>query len=339
MATFTRHITDLPAQRKTAAEKTKEWKEECVEALIGMSIFARDEYGYRDQVSKAYGYYAGEILSEDYSRVLRPYGKLRANMPAKLQNYNIIKPSIDLLLGEKAKRPFTFVVKVSNPDVSTKKERALQETLSQNLLAQFMNELRSLGMSEEEMQEVEPTEDVAAAFEKDYVDERALIGQASLQYLQDNLELPRKFREAFFHFLVSGRVVTEKFVSQDRVEFEVVNPLDADWDKSPNTTFIEDGSWAVIRQLATIPDVLDTYYDSLTPEQITKLEAKKGTTGTGYLWNTDRDDGLHESRDRGGAQGRQNAFNNRFVEVFRCYWKGMTRVGIREYQDEQGGWE
>jgi hypothetical protein len=336
-ATINRHVLDLPPQRKTEVEKDDEWHEQCIEALIGMSIFSRDEHHYRDLLSKTYGYYSGEIQAEDYDHVLRPYGKKRKNMPAKMQNYNIIKPSIDLLLGEKAKRPYSFVVRVSNPDITTKKERALQEALVENLQAQFVNELRRIGYSDEEIQEVPPTEEIAEAFEKDYVDERALIGQASLQYLSDHLELPRKFREAFFHFLVSGRVVTEKFINADRVEEFVINPLDADWDKSPDTEFIEDGEWAVIRQLCTIPDVLDTYYDDLTEEQIDYLERRIGTTPHGYLWQTDRDDGLHDSR--GFTGGRGNAFNNRYVEVYRTYWKSMTQIGVRRYLSPFGSWE
>lgn len=338
MATTTEFAQDLPPQRKTSAEKTQDWKEKSVDAIIGLSTFARDHFGYKTDVSKSYGYYAGNIEDEDYSHVLRPYGKLRKNMPAKLQNYNIIKPSVDLLLGEKAKRPYNYVVKVSNPDISTKKEQALQKELSDNLMQQFLNELRASGMSDEEIQEVPPTEDIAEAFEKDYIDERALIGQASLQYMADNLELPRKFRDAFFHFLVSGRVVTEKFVSSNRIDYRVGNPLDYDWDKSPDTVFIEDGEWALGRTLATVADVLDLYYDDLTPAQITTLEARAGSGSQGNLWNTDSDNNLH-TNNADNQSGRHNVWNNRFIEVYRTYWKSMTRIGIRRYQDAAGSWE
>ena len=71
-----------------------------------------------------YEYYNGNIDEGDYNYVLKPYGKSRANFPSKLRNYPIIKPIIDLLLGEKSKRPLNYTVTVANSDTVSQKRRS-----------------------------------------------------------------------------------------------------------------------------------------------------------------------------------------------------------------------
>ena len=64
------------------------------------------------------------IDDQDYKYVLKPYGKTRENFPSKLRNYPIIKPIVDLLLGEKSKRPLNYSVVVKNADSVSLKEEA-----------------------------------------------------------------------------------------------------------------------------------------------------------------------------------------------------------------------
>ena len=105
---------NLPKQRIPLSQKTKKWREECVEAYIDLSKFGVSER--RSYLKSLYDYYNGVIDEQDYRYVLKPYGKTRNNFPSKLRNYPIIKPIIDLLLGEKAKRPLNYTVTVTNSD-------------------------------------------------------------------------------------------------------------------------------------------------------------------------------------------------------------------------------
>ena len=104
----------IPQQRLPLSKKTKKWREQCVDAFINISKFGLSER--RSNLKALYDYYNGEVDEADYRYVIKPYGKTRENFPSKLRNYPIIKPIIDLLLGEKSKRPLNYTVTVKNAD-------------------------------------------------------------------------------------------------------------------------------------------------------------------------------------------------------------------------------
>mgnify|MGYP003627199905 CR=1 FL=1 len=95
----------IPRQKLPNSKKTKKWREECVEAFIDLSDQGVGPHTRKDNLKVLYDYYNGVIEEADYNYVLKPYGKSRKNFPSEMRNYPIIKPIIDLLLGEKSKRP------------------------------------------------------------------------------------------------------------------------------------------------------------------------------------------------------------------------------------------
>ena len=100
----------------------------------------------RSRLKRLYDYYNGVIDNADYNYVLKPYGKTRQNFPSKLRNYNIIKPTIDLLLGEKAKRPFNYSVVALNSDAVDRKESAKSQFIMSMIEQGIVNELNAAGI-------------------------------------------------------------------------------------------------------------------------------------------------------------------------------------------------
>jgi hypothetical protein len=320
--------TGIPRQSISFKKKDKAWQQETVDAIIDQSTFNFGVGGHwRYEVAKWYEYYNGEIDPDDYAHVLKPYGRERKNMPAKLRNFNILKPTIDLLIGEYAKRPDNWTVVLSNGDVNTLKEREKSKKVLDNLKEHFLFELQRLGLIEdatEDGQEPQLPADVEAEFERSYKDARAIQGQQTLQYLDYKLGLPRQFRKGFFDFLVAGMAFSLKEVISSEVRYEILNPLDVDFDKSPDVEFIEDADWAVVRKQCLPSEIIDSYYEDLTADQVRQLENPK-TQGDLPLFYSE-------------AQ-RQNSENSRLVEVMRVFWKSLKKIGICHYQDEYGEWQ
>jgi len=321
---LTTNTSQIPRQKVSRREKTDKWAKDTIQAIIGSSNFEPGHIGDRDLVRKAYEYYNGIIDDDDYTHVLRPYGKTRKNFPAKLHNYPIIKPVIDLLLGEKRKRPLTFTVAIANPDAVTKKEEAIKAAVLQNLQQQFINELERQGVDTGGMgqEETPPPEVVARTAATSYQDARAIRGQESLDYIMQKLRLRNEFNKGWFHFLVSGMVVTFRDVIADEVYYEVLNPLEVDFDKSPDTEFIEDGDWVVHRMLATPAKVIDLFYDELSDSQVDRIERPEHNRSEAFLLYADIEKN-EETKDR-------------LVEVFRVFWKSLKKIGILTYIDEDG---
>jgi len=217
---------NIPRQQLSARKKTKEWREACVEAYIELSNAGGSSgNSHNDDLKRLYDYYNGVIDEADYRYVLQPYGKSRKNFPSQMRNYPIIKPIIDLLLGEKAKRPLNFTVTVQNADTISAKEEAKKELILRNLQQQFANAIAEQGgdTGQVEPQEVPLPGHLAEQFENTYVDQRAILGQKSINYIMQQQEIQNKFQNAWFHFLVSGECYTQRGVRNGEPHYEILN--------------------------------------------------------------------------------------------------------------------
>lgn len=310
--------TKLPQQRLPISQKTQKWREDCVDAFINLSKFGLSER--RNFLKSLYDYYNGDIAEEDYKYVLKPYGKTRENFPSKMRNYPIIKPIIDLLLGEKSKRPLNYSVVVKNADSVSLKEEAKKQQLMQLVNQMFMAQVQ------EGQEPPPPPKQVMEQFERTYVDDRAIKGQAAITYIMYDQEVYDKLQKAFFHYLVAGECYSLKGVRRNEPFYEIVNPMDIDYDKDPDIDFVEDGDWAIIRRYAHASSIIDAFGDYLTEEQVLELENPQHTSVDSYL--------LYRAEATGSDD---NIYRNRLVECITIYWKSRKRIGFVEYLDEQTG--
>ena len=316
----------IPQQRLPLSKKTKDWREKCVEAYINLSH--NGLHDHKSDLSILYDYYNGIIDEDDYRYVLKPYGKTRKNFPSKMRNYPIIKPIVDLLLGEKSKRPLNYTVTVQNANAVSEKEKAKQQAIYQNLQMQF---LKVMAEQNPEMvdpnqlpEEVPMPEHIAEQFENNYVDNRAIKGQYAMTYIMQDQEVYDKLQKAWFHFLVAGEVYTHRGVRSSEPFYEILNPIDVDYDKDPDLEFVEDGDWALVRKYVHASTVIDHYYDALTPQQVLELEEPRHHDVDGHLFYKTHDDD-------------PNVYRNRLVEVVIVYWKSRKRIGFLTYLDPETG--
>lgn len=298
-----------------------------MDAFINISKFGLSER--RSNLKALYDYYNGEVDETDYRYVIKPYGKSRENFPSKLRNYPIIKPIIDLLLGEKSKRPLNYTVTVKNADSISLKEEAKMKQLRAAVEAMFLSEIaKPKDLQTQQIQEQQPPlpKQVAEQFERTYVDDRAIKGQAAMNYIMYEQEMYDKFQKQFFHFLVSGETYSHKGVRRSEPFYDVINPIDIDFDKDPDVEFVEDGDWAIVRRYSHAATVIDHFGDYLTEEQVLQLEDPKHQSVDTYL--------LYRSEATGSDD---NIYRNRLVEVVTVYWKSRKRIGFVSYTDQQTG--
>ena len=316
----------IPRQKLPLSKKTKKWKEACVEAYIDLSNSGRSSGSTRkESLQSLYEYYNGVIDEADYKYVLKPYGKSRSNFPSQMRNYPIIKPIVDLLLGEKSKRPLNFTVTVQNADAVSTKEQAKSDLIYQSFQKQFANELIKNGNFQGQEQDPELPKSIADQFEASYVDNRAIKGQQALNYIMHSQEIHDKFQKAWFHFLVAGEVYTHRGVRNNEPFYEVLNPIDVDYDLDPDLDFVEDGDWALTRKYIHASSVIDSFYEYLSDQQITELEEPRHMEADSYLLYAD-------------SSGKDpNAYRNRLIEVIQVYWKSRKRIGFLNFIDPETG--
>ena len=316
----------IPRQKLSINKKNKKWGEECVEAFIDLSNSGQTHSKQKNDLKILYDYYNGVIDEADYNYVLKPYGKSRKNFPSEMRNYPIIKPIIDLLLGEKSKRPLNYTVTVQNSDAITLKEQQKSEEIAQNLRQRFLQEVQAMGVDVgANMDEIPTPKHIADMFEMNYIDNRAVLGQQAMNYIMQEQEVYDKVQKAWFHYLVTGEAYTHRGVRNSEPFYEILNPLDVDYDLDPDLEFVEDGDWALVRKYVHASTVIDAYYDSLTEQQILELEEPRHSeSDISFLYAN-------------SANKDTNAFRNRLVEVINVYWKSRKKIGFLNYFDPETG--
>ena len=317
----------IPRQKLSITKKNKEWREGCVEAYIDLSSSGSGFSKRRTELRDLYDYYNGIIDDADYNYVLKPYGKSRKNFPSQMRNYPIIKPIIDLLLGEKSKRPLNYTVTVQNSDSVSIKEDAKSELIFKNLQQHFMQSVQNQGqeMGVDPEQEIQLPKHIADMFESSYVDNRAILGQKSMNYIMQEQEVYDKIQKGWFHYLVSGEVYTHRGVRSSEPFYDILNPIDVDYDLDPDLEFVEDGDWALVRKYSHASTIIDHYYEDLTDAQILELEEPRHSeTGGSYL-NAE------------SPSNDENSNRSRLLEVVNVYWKSRKRIGFLTYMDTETG--
>ena len=219
----------IPKQKIARSRKTKEWAKDCIRAFINRSSFSTST---KHTLQTYYEAYNGNLRESDYNYVTNPYNSeawSKKNFPARLRNYNVIKPIVDLLLGEKAKRPLSYQVVVRNADIESRFDKFRQTQYRQYLEQLFINEANAQGLETGQPTEEMPVpEEYMEQVMTGYKDSRAITGQEVLNYLFDWLNFEDKSQRLFFDWLVAGECYTYKDVCMNDVEYDIVSPLDID---------------------------------------------------------------------------------------------------------------
>jgi len=135
----------LPKQKIALSKKNDQWFKDSMKALINETSFAS---GKNSELFDFYNAYNGHLDTSKYDYVTSPFGKqtTKRGYPAKLRSYNIIKPIVDLLLGEKSKRSANYQVLCHNRDVTSLKQDDEYKATLNYLKQRYVNELNQQGV-------------------------------------------------------------------------------------------------------------------------------------------------------------------------------------------------
>lgn len=316
--------SQIPAQAVPQSKKTEDWYRRTIDAFIEIANMNPANNNRRRELYEYYEAYNGIIQDDYYTHVLKPYGKTRQNFPAKLHRYNIIKPLINQLLGEKAKRAINYNTIVTNPDaqnryLDTKKE--LLRDLLEREYADLLEQMQIDPAMEPGPEEQSNLQDIMERFEVEYNDERAIMGQNSLDYMYHYNEMYHKLQNGWKDFMIAGEVFSLKDVYHNEPHYEMLNPLDVDYDMDPDLEFVEDGEWGLVRQYMHISSVIDLYHDELTREEIGQLEEGIRNPNSDFYWDSRRFSDRDIARDR-------------TIEVIRLFWKSRKKIGFVTWMED-----
>ena len=107
-------------QKKEMYGSVKAWARACLNSVIAYSqmnkvLTDNTVYDERFWMSSMYNMYHGNFSQDEYGYITHNLGT-NYEFAAKLRNYNIVKPMVDLLLGEEINRAFSFMCYAVNDE-------------------------------------------------------------------------------------------------------------------------------------------------------------------------------------------------------------------------------
>lgn len=329
----------FPRQKLPLSKKGKKWQEDCVNYIIdeGNVTSGGNSTSYYGELQTYYNLYNSIFDEKDFKSITNPF-KVEDGFPATPHDFNIIRPKVDLLIGEETKRPLNFrVIRTSQEATSEMQEKEKQ------MILQYIEAAITAKMSPEEAQqfqeqlqsgEIMPPEQIAKYMDKDYKDIVENTAYHSLTYLREKLDLDNEFIKGWKDGLISGREIYYVGVLNAEPYAERVNPICFSYDKSPDLDFIEDGSWCCRKMRMPITEVYDRYYDKLEEKDLDKLEEMIGSTPGRNLGDRSPVDMGIQLRiyDNPIFEGSGKSL----VNVWHCCWKSFKKIFYVTTKDDAG---
>lgn len=329
----------FPRQKLPLSKKGKKWQEDCVNYIIGEGNVTSggNSTSYYGELQTYYNLYNSIFDEKDFKSITNPF-KVEDGFPATPHDFNIIRPKVDLLIGEETKRPLNFrVIRTSQEATSEMQEKEKQ------MILQYIQAAITARMSPEEAQqfqeqlqsgEVMPPEQIAKYMDKDYKDIVENTAYHTLTYLREKLDLDNEFIKGWKDGLISGREIYYVGVLNAEPYVERVNPIYFSYDKSPDLEFIEDGSWCCRKMRMPITEVYDRYYDKLEEKDLDKLEEMIGSTPGRNLGDRSPVDMGIQLRiyDNPIFEG----VGKSLVNVWHCCWKSFKKIFYVTTADDAG---
>lgn len=329
----------FPRQKLPLSKKGKKWQEDCVNYIIGEGNVTSggNSTSYYGELQTYYNLYNSIFDEKDFKSITNPF-KVEDGFPATPHDFNIIRPKVDLLIGEETKRPLNFrVIRTSQEATSEMQEKEKQ------MILQYIEAAITAKMSPEEAQQFQeqlqsggimPPEQIAKYMDKDYKDIVENTAYHSLTYLREKLDLDNEFIKGWKDGLISGREIYYVGVLNAEPYAERVNPICFSYDKNPDLEFIEDGSWCCRKMRMPITEVYDRYYDKLEEKDLDKLEEMIGSTPGRNLGDRSPVDMGIQLRiyDNPIFEGSGKSL----VNVWHCCWKSFKKIFYVTTTDDAG---
>ena len=267
----------FPQQKLPLSKKTEKWQHDCVNYIIGEGNVVSGGSGPHryGELQTYYNLYNSIFDEKDFKRITNPF-KVEDGFPATPQDFNIIRPKIDLLIGEETKRPMNFRVVRTSQEATSELQDREKEMLLQYIEATIMSKMgpEEQQQYQEQLQngEIMPPEEIAKYMDKDYKDVVENTAYHTLTYLREKLNMDNEFIKGWKDALIAGQEVYYVGVLNAEPYMERVNPMYFSYDKSPDLEFIEDGSWCCRKMRMPITEVYDRYFDKLEKKDLGKLE-------------------------------------------------------------------
>lgn len=341
MANNNLYNTRLPQQKLPLSKKTKKWQQDCVNYIIGEGNITSGgnnstRYG---ELQTYYDLYNSIFDESDFKRITNPF-KVKDGFPASPQDFNIIRPKVDLLIGEETKRPLNFRVVRTSQEATSEIQEQEKQLLLQYIEATIMSKMGPEEQAQYQQQlqsgEIMPPEAIAKYMDKEYKDIVENTAYHTLIYLREKLNMDNEFIKGWKDALIAGQEVYYVGILNAEPYMERVNPMYFAFDRSPDLEYIEDGEWCCRKMRMPITEVYDRYFDKLEEKDLTKLDSMINAVPAQDMGQHSPVDDFQGIKFHYFDNPLYDADGSRNINVWHVCWKSFKKIYYVTYQDESG---
>lgn len=330
-----KNTKSFPAQKLPMSKKTQAWKEACVDYVVGAgdSGFGGNGRSRSDEMQTYYDLYNSIYNEKDLKYVTNPF-KQDDGFPAMAQDYNIIKPYVDQLLGEETKRPFNFHPQRTSDIAASELQEKAKEMLMDYIQATIASKLSPEQAARYEQAlatgEIQTPEAIAKYLQKDYKDIAETEAYHALQFLKRKLNLTHEFYKGWKDALIGGEEIYYIGVINGDPYVERVNPMYFDYEHSLDLEFIDDAAWCRRKMIMSATEIYDRFYDKMSERQLNELleliDQRPGAGNNPEIRKTSID---YESIKLHKINSfTDNPFDIDHIVVYHCCWKSFKKMGF-----------
>ena len=329
------------------SKKTEDWKKSCVDYIIGKSQGGSRNGNNRtrkEEMQTYYDLYNSIYNEKDLKYVTNPF-KQQDGFPAMAQDYNIIKPKIDLLLGEETKRPFNFRVvrtsEIATSEMQDKAKQMLIDYIQATIMSKLGPEEQARYQQALESGEIMPPEQIQKYMSKDYKDIAEITAYHSLNYLKNKLNITHEFFKGWKDALIGGEEIYYVGILNGEPCLERINPLYFDYDtETSDLEFIHDAQWCVYEMKLSVTDIYDRYYDKLSEKQLNELLDLMSDSAKGGINPEVRKTSLdypHIKTHTINGFSTNPFEDGSNISVWHTCWQGFKKIGFVTITDPETG--
>lgn len=351
MATSLVNVSKLsfPFQKRSRNQKTKTYYEECIDAadtIVGYDLDSGLRASMAEKLSNV-NLINNIVDPAEVSAVINPY-KIEARFDNTYRNYPLLNSYMAVLLGEERESKFNPLIVMSNPDLVNAKLEDISAMISQSILQKVISNKYS---EEEAAAEIQKQ---AKWMKFNYRDRRELMASQIVHFGYTNQNMKETFSKCFEDLLVTGEEIIVCEIVGGEPIIRKANPLNIFTVRSGNTYRIEDADLIIELSFVPVGQIIDEYHDELKDSDIKKLEDgySYSASATGKIFNRNLQNvpiDLTSWINQQGGIGNiitatsqaSSFFGGSFdtygnVRKLRVLWRGMRKVGILEFIDENG---
>jgi len=275
--------TSMPSMVIADKEKNDEWCEQVLNAITSYMGSDGGEYSTsRTRDIRNYQIYNGELNQGDYKYITEQYG---LTYPARLVNYPIITPKIDLLIGEELRRPIDMKVTTVNKAAVIRKQDYKVSLMMRELLDDFHQEMRETMKVDvkQEGQGIPVPEDIETYMKYNYREMIEETAQDGLEYISNRYNLKDVFKEGFRDLLVTSKEFHKVSIQNGDPYVRRVDPRNVIFDSSAHSDYLDDCSWVGEERWISVNEINDEFKDSLTTKDLEELDKMRNLYAGGDM--------------------------------------------------------